>query len=71
MSQQERILNLLQQGPVCVTTWRVEIPRMAARIGELKGKGYRIGARPCGRRVHGHLSARQIEYFLEPKETLF
>ena len=67
MTQQERILYELSDGPVCGTTflhWR--IPRYSARIHELRAKGYPITSERCRMAHHCHLSP-QIVYQLETK----
>lgn len=71
MNQCERILNLLRMGPVCARSYAVEFPRLAPRIYELRKAGHVIGTRPCLRATHFHRSTRQVEYVLDPPETLF
>ena len=65
MTQQERILYELSDGPVCGTTFlNYHIPRYSARIHELRVQGYKITSEPCRMAHHRHLSP-QIVYQLE------
>ena len=70
-SQCDWLLEMLRSGPVCPSDWRNEMPRMAARIGDLRDRGQWVATRRCSRPTHAHRSARQVEYVLQPVETLF
>ena len=62
--QQDRVLALLNRGPVCSTTLLAEfIPRGAAVVYRLRRQGYPIWTRPCSRPGHEHNSP-QVEYVL-------
>jgi len=70
MNQREKVLSMLQAGPVCSTDFlRAYIPRAAARILELRQAGYMIGTRPCKFSHHGH-DSKQIVYELETVDQL-
>ncbi len=61
MTQQEDVLSYLLEDPVCGTSflnWR--IPRYAARIWELRGKGYQITSERCQIEYHHHLSPQTV-----------
>ena len=48
MTQKERILAMLNSGPVCgYHFFTSRMPRAAARIAELRKDGYQIVTRPC------------------------
>ncbi len=65
MTQQERILYELREGPVCGTTFlNWHIPRYAARIHELRAKGHQITSERCKLTYHLHLSWQTV-YTLE------
>ncbi len=62
-SQRERILRLLNDGPVCGTELLDEyIPRYSAVIWLLKRNGHKILTRKCQKHIH---HSRQVEYVLE------
>ena len=61
MTQQERIQLHLQDEPTCGTSFlNWHIPRYAARIHELRGKGYQITSERCQIEYHHHLSAQTV-----------
>jgi len=65
MSQRDRILALLKQGPVCASRLLDKrIPRYSARIYELRRAGYLITTRRCQRPDHYHRS-KQVEFVLQ------
>ena len=70
-SQKARIHRLLLMGPVCPSDYRVEIPRFAARVFDLRQSGLTITTRPCTAPVHFHKSKQKIEYVLVREGTLF
>ena len=67
MNQRDMVLLRLRYGRdkgVCATRflgWH--IPRVAARVAELRGQGFGIVTEPCNDEAHGHRS-RQIRYRL-------
>jgi len=62
MRQQDRVLAALTRNPICaITVWEPPIRRLAARIGDLKDRGWLIDTEPCT--THSHLS-RTIQYVL-------
>lgn len=66
MTQQEDILFHLRQDPVCGTSFlNWHIPRYAARIHELRAKGYQITSERCRISYHHHRSPQTV-YQLEP-----
>lgn len=70
-TQKEKVLWRIQQGPACGTVFlQRHIPRYAARVAELRAEGWNITTRTCENVLHHHVS-RQVEYVLEPQETLF
>ena len=62
MTQQERILYELSDGdPICGTTFlNWHIPRYAARIHELRAKGYHITSKRCRISYHRHQSPQTV-----------
>lgn len=63
LTQVERVLRMLQQGPVCSTDFlRAYMPRAGARIFELRRSGFVIETRRC--QIHDH-ETYQIEYVLK------
>ena len=70
-SQKARIHRLLLMGPVCPSDYRVEIPRFAARVFDLRQSGLTITTRACTRPNHFHKSKQKIEYVLVREGTLF
>lgn len=61
-SQRERILRLLNAGPVCGTSFLfLKMPRYSARIWELRKVGFNITTRRCTDPRH---HSRQVEYIL-------
>ena len=68
MTQRDRVLSLLRDGPVCSTTFLSEhVPRFSARLFELRNDGYRIIKRRC----EAHPWHRQYEFVLvEPSGQL-
>jgi len=62
MRQQDRVLAALTRGPVCADTeWNPRIKRLAARIGDLKKRGWLIDTPTCP--LHSH-QLRTIAYVL-------
>ena len=64
-TQAGAVLEALERGPVCSFQFYAESPlthRIAARIYDLKGRGYAITQRPCT--VHPHAGAAVL-YELE------
>ena len=63
MSQRDRVLSLLRDGPQCNTRLvRTHyIGRASARVLELRQAGYEIVTRVCEQHQH---SSRQVEYVL-------
>ena len=62
-TQRRRILNMLLESPVCAQQWRTELPRMAARIWDLRAAGHEIVIQKCRAEQHQHRT-RQIQYVL-------
>ena len=61
MTQQEDVLLYLQEEPTCGTSFlNWHIPRYAARIHELRGKGHQITSERCQIEYHHHLSAQTV-----------
>jgi hypothetical protein len=61
MNQRERVLGMLQAGPVCGTDLLREfIPRYAARILELRQQGWMISSRPCKNQWHDHRTPQTV-----------
>lgn len=66
MSQSERILRRLNQGPMCsmeALDWEPRIYRVAARIKDLRNSGYEIVSDLCAEhgRTENHAVYRLIE----------
>lgn len=67
LSQKQQVYARLKQATngVCATVFLDRhIPRVAARICELRNDGHRIVTEPCTDRHHGHRT-RQVQYRLE------
>lgn len=64
-TQRDRVLTLLEEGPVCSTTlFEAYIPRAASVIHRLRTEnGLAIVTRPCTRAGHTH-NTPQVEYEL-------
>lgn len=63
-TQRERVLRMLEEGPVCSTSMlEAYIPRGAAVIWDLRQEGKTITTQPCSRPHHSH-DTPQIEYEL-------
>lgn len=61
MSQRERVLARLKQGPTCGTEFLdMRIPRYSARILELRQAGHIIVNRPCQHYYHDHRSGQTM-----------
>jgi len=65
-TQTRQVLDALQRGPVCSFSFYDQATlthRLAARIYDLKARGYHIQASACHRHNHG---ANAVEYRLLP-----
>jgi hypothetical protein len=68
MTQRDRVLSMLRDGPVCGTELlRAHIPRYAARAWELRQEGFDIRSRRC--QFHIHITP-QTEYVLYEERQL-
>ena len=70
MTQRQQILERLKARPTCGTVFlKMQIPRYAARISELRGDGWWITTRRCREAGHGHRT-RQVVYTLKGRGRL-
>jgi hypothetical protein len=63
MTQRDRVLDLLKRKPQCATDFFARyIPRIGARIYDLRREGITIETRRCQQHKH---RTRQVEYVLK------